>query len=335
MEDNIPTIAKTKQPKIYSQFMHLIQSNTLSHAYLFTGEDGVGQFEIAMAVAMRLFCLNVTNNQPCGKCPECQRIMNFDHPDVVITEPEGLSIKVDQIRHIKSEFSKSAVEGSQKVFIISDADKMTVGAANSLLKFIEEPVGNVVTFLISRNKNLILPTILSRTQVIEFSNLNRKLMIKELQKENILPSQLNLLISLTNSKKEINTWLAQDWFGNVQKQVAKWFSYIINDDRMAFPFIQMSLMPLINSRKQQTVVLSMMVRACQDMLNFKYQIASNENINFPMISDKIKEASSRLKQSDIVKILDTLLGLNMSLTVNVNFQNIIESATLKILDIIN
>lgn len=118
MEHDIVNVAQTKQPAIFTQFMNLVKNNELSHAYLFTGEDGAGQFSVAMGVAMRLFCTNVQNGMPCGKCAECVRIMNYDHPDVVVTKPDGQSIKIDQIRHVKSEFTKSAMEGSKKVFII-------------------------------------------------------------------------------------------------------------------------------------------------------------------------------------------------------------------------
>ncbi len=113
MEQNIVNVAETKQPTIFKQFMNLVKRNELSHAYLFTGEDGAGQFSVAMGVAMRLFCTNVQNGMPCGQCPECRRIMNYDHPDVVMTKPDGLSIKVDQIRHVKSEFTKSAMENQK------------------------------------------------------------------------------------------------------------------------------------------------------------------------------------------------------------------------------
>ena len=105
---------------------------------------------------MRLFCQNPDDQGfPCGVCNECRRIIEKEHPDVVEIEPDGQSIKVDQVRFLKSEFSKSAVEGNQKVFIIFAAETMTTSAANSLLKFIEEPVGNTVAFLITSNRNLI------------------------------------------------------------------------------------------------------------------------------------------------------------------------------------
>lgn len=282
---------------------------------------------------MRLFCTNVQNGMPCGKCSECVRIMNYDHPDVVITKPGGQSIKVDQIRHVKSEFTKSAVEGSKKVFIISEAEKMTTSAANGLLKFIEEPTGNVVSFLISKNRNLVLPTIISRTQVVEFPSLSKKLMVKELQSSGVKPSEVNLMISITNSLDQIKEWLKDDWFASTQKMLEKWFSYLVKGNHMAMPFIQMSLMPLINTKQRQRIVISMMLSLFDDVLEMKYGTLAEDRVKYPAVLEQTRQAASEWNNGQILRMLDELLNMNSSMAVNVNFQNIIESVTLKILEI--
>ncbi|MFT8907650.1 MAG: DNA polymerase III subunit delta' [Lentilactobacillus diolivorans] len=332
MAEEIAKTARVKQPALFKQFMGLVTKNELSHAYLFTGEEGAGQFAVAMGVAMRLFCTNVTEDgYPCGQCPECQRIMNHDHPDVVITEPDGQSIKVDQIRHVKSEFTKSAMEGSKKVFIISDADKMTTGAANSLLKFIEEPTGNVVSFLISKNRNLVLPTIISRTQVVEFPSLSKDLMIGELKKGGVLPSQINLLISMTNSLSEIEGLVKDNWFASVQEVVEKWFVYLVKENLMAMPYIQMALMPLITSKERQRIIISMMISAFNDVLEVKYDTLSQDKIKYPAVIDQTRQAANEWTDKQLLSMLDELLDMNHSMMANVNFQNIVEAATLKVL----
>ncbi len=335
MSDNMVVKAKTNQPQIFKQFMKLVAKNELSHAYLLTGEEGAGQFDVAMGVAMRLFCTNVTSDGfPCGKCAECERIMNRDHPDVIITEPSGLSIKVDQIRHVKSEFTKSAVEGSQKVFIISDADKMTTGAANSLLKFIEEPTGNVVSFLISQNRNLVLPTIVSRTQVVEFPSISKDLMIQQLREAGVLPSQINLLLSMTNSRSEIMQWLADDWFTSLQKAVSKWFTYLVKRDSAAMPYIQMAIMPLVTNRDRQRVILSMMVSIFDETLKAKYGTLQKADVKFPESQAEIQQAANKWTSDQLMGALDELLNTFRSMAVNVSFQNILESTTLRILGMV-
>ena len=333
MAENIVQVAKEKQPQLFKQFMNLVNQDELSHAYLFTGEEGAGQFAVAMGVAMRLFCTNVTNGVPCGKCPECIRIMHYDHPDVVVTKPDGQSIKVDQIRHVKSEFTKSAMEGSKKVFIISDAEKMTTGAANSLLKFIEEPTGNVVSFLISQNRNLVLPTIISRTQVVEFPSLSKPQMVAELQQSGVLSSQVNLLMAITNSRREIDDLLKDNWFGEMQQLISKWFGYLVKGNLMAMPFIQMSIMPIVGNKDRQRVVLTMMINIFDDVLEMKYGTLSDDQSKFPSVNDQMHQAVTEWTSGQLMKMFDELLAMNDQMKVNVNFQNIIESTTLNILKI--
>ncbi|GAY72646.1 DNA polymerase III subunit delta' [Lentilactobacillus kosonis] len=312
--------------------MKTITQKELSHAYLFTGEEGAGEFEVALGIAMRLFCENVKNGYPCGKCNECQRILNFDNPDVVIENTNDRSIKVDQIRRIKDEFSKSAVEGNKKVFIISGADRLTSGAANSLLKFIEEPIGEIVTILITENKNLVLPTILSRTQVIEFPHLNREDILKQLTSIGVPPSSVNLMLSLTNDLTEIKSWLKDNWFENIQVAIGQWFKYIIKGDAMAFPFIQTQLLGIINNRDEQRIVLAIMVQIFREPLMIKF-VGNSIQREFPQLTDSIDTAKDRLSASQLTDSIELLLMMNNSFNSNINFQNILEETTLKLLDI--
>lgn len=210
---------------------------------------------------------------------------------------------------------------------------MTTGAANGLLKFIEEPTGNVVSFLISKNRNLVLPTIISRTQVVEFPSLSKKLMVKELQSSGVKPSEVNLMISITNSLDQIKGWLKDDWFASTQKMLEKWFIYLVKDNSMAMPFVQMSLMPLITNKDRQRIVISMMLSLFDDVLETKYGTLAEERVKYPSILEQTKLAASKWRNDQILKMLDELLDVNKSMAVNVNFQNIIEALTLKILEI--
>ncbi|MCY9807165.1 DNA polymerase III subunit delta' [Lentilactobacillus senioris] len=322
---------QTRQTEIVQQFMNLVANNQLSHAYLFTGEAGAGQLEVAELVAMRLFCKNVQNNLPCGECSECLRILNQEHPDVVMAKPEGLSIKVDQIRFIKSEFSKSAVEGQQKVFIIEAADKMTIGAANSLLKFIEEPAGTVVTFLISPEKQLILPTIVSRTQVVEFKAVANNLLTAKLTQLGVAPSQQSLLLSLTNDLNQIKEWIQDDWFTKIVNQVIKWDEYLISGNPQAFSQIQMKIMPLVSNRDQQQLVFQLIVALWQETLLVKYGQDIKE-VKFQGAKQQLTQAAS-MNTGQLLLGLKEILNMKAMVDVNVSFQNILESTTLNILAI--
>ena len=96
---------------------------------------------------------------PCEECINCKRINHGNHPDIHIVEPDGLSIKKQQIHQLQEEFSKTGVESNQKLYMIYHADKMTVNAANSLLKFLEEPHEQTYAVLITEQPQKMLPTI--------------------------------------------------------------------------------------------------------------------------------------------------------------------------------
>lgn len=119
-------------------------------------------------------------------------IAQGEFSDVKLVEPQGQLIKTDTIRQLTREFSQSSFEGQAQVFIIRDADKMHVNAANSLLKFIEEPQSQIYIFLLTADDSRILPTIKSRAQLFYFPK-NRAYLEDLLQREGLLLSQAKVL----------------------------------------------------------------------------------------------------------------------------------------------
>lgn len=141
-------------------------------SYLFVGPDGVGKAGIAKNFAKALNCLklNVENVEPCEECISCQKINLQIHPDVFFVEPKGpsLSISIDQIRTVKNFANFKPYQARKKVFIINDAHSMKAEASNAFLKTLEEPPKDTIFILIARSKDLLLPTIVSRSLIIKF-----------------------------------------------------------------------------------------------------------------------------------------------------------------------
>ncbi|QOY38292.1 DNA polymerase III subunit delta' [Anaerobacillus isosaccharinicus] len=145
------------QPKVTKLLVNSIQRHRVAHAYLFEGGNGVGKREVSIRFAKSLLCEATT--EPCGECHHCKRIDSRNHPSLYRIRPDGQSIKVDQIRELQKHIQVKSMEGSKRIYIIEHADKMNVQAANSLLKFLEEPKGEVVALLLTERPNKILPTI--------------------------------------------------------------------------------------------------------------------------------------------------------------------------------
>lgn len=151
----------------------LLQMKKLPHALLFSGIDGIGKLLMAKAVAKSLLCQNAQlNNIACNQCISCRMFDEANHPDYYFVEPESKTkklIKIEQIRTMQAQIALSPYLSDKKVVIINDAQYLNDTAGNSLLKTLEEPVGEVFFILITANKEMILPTILSRCMKIYFA----------------------------------------------------------------------------------------------------------------------------------------------------------------------
>lgn len=147
---------------------NIVKSGRIPHAYLFCGAKGTGRTEAALSFSKALNCENVQDGEACGQCISCRKIDSGNHPDVTIIEPDGASTKIDQMRMMIREAAFRSYESPWRVFIITCAETMNQEAANSILKLLEEPPDNCVIILLSTSIRRILPTIISRCQVVEF-----------------------------------------------------------------------------------------------------------------------------------------------------------------------
>lgn len=180
---------KIGQPIAYNIMYNALVNSKLSHAYLFDVKGCFDSFDIIMSFVKAIICNNnYTNNNKCENCNICHRIDDGNYLDVKIIEPDGLWIKKDQLLELQSEFSKEAIEGSKKVYVIKEAEKMNLQTANSILKFLEEPNDNIVAILITNDLNKILPTIVSRCQIIK---------LKKSEDKNLTLDNFNLLLENT------------------------------------------------------------------------------------------------------------------------------------------
>lgn len=147
--------------KIRHHLRESIIKQSISHAYILAGDKGIGKSKIAREFAMELICEKHTG---CGECPACRQFLADAYPDFFYMDAKGKeSIGIDRIReNIVNDVSIRPYHGKVKIYIIDEADKMTVGAQNALLKTIEEPPEYVVILLLVRNMSLLLETIRSR-----------------------------------------------------------------------------------------------------------------------------------------------------------------------------
>jgi DNA polymerase-3 subunit delta' len=159
------------QAQFWQGFSYRIEANTVPHALMLSGVEGIGIERLARAVAHQLLCLSKDSDYPCGVCKGCQLLAAKSHPDFLQLAPskKGGAILVDQIRELCGYLEKTAQQGGWKVALISPAESMNTAASNALLKNLEEPRPNTLVILVSHRLSQVPATVRSRCQIESLS----------------------------------------------------------------------------------------------------------------------------------------------------------------------
>lgn len=184
------------QPRVREFLRASIASGRVSHAYLFTGPAGSNKTAAAYAFAQAILC----KDHGCRTCDDCRRIERRKHPDVHFYTPEGAQgYLIEQIREIVSGVSLAPIRAKGKVYILDRVDLLGVSAANAFLKTLEEPVEGVTFILLGRTREAVLPTIVSRCQVVPFRHIPAREAAGILsQKTGVTPEQARIAIEACN-----------------------------------------------------------------------------------------------------------------------------------------
>ena len=171
--------------------MRSVKAGRIAHAFLLSGPHGVGKKSCAALMAQAILC--TSDEPPCGTCPECKKFMAGLHPDVHIIEPDGSSVKIEQIRELRKQISLKPFSGSRHIVIIHKADRMTAAAQNALLKSLEEPEGGTVFFLVTEQYGSMLQTIVSRCRPLRIFPLDTERCAAALTEKGVLPQKAEKL----------------------------------------------------------------------------------------------------------------------------------------------
>jgi len=183
----------------HQENIHLLQNaisqNQVAHAYLFLGPKGVGKKTTALAFARTLFCSCPTGGDACGYCRFCRQVNERNHPDLHQISPTGSSIKIDQVREIQKKATIKPYQGQRAIFLLEQVETMTSEAANCLLKLLEEPNQEVSFILLSTQPYALLPTVVSRCQILSFRALSTAEITRGL-KQTLNPEEKEIHLAL-------------------------------------------------------------------------------------------------------------------------------------------
>ena len=249
---------------IVEGFSKRAENNSLSHAHLIVGPDGIGK-----SILAKIFSLKILNKS-----------IDRDYVDIVKYKPKKASFGVDEVRAIIEEVNKKPYEGNKKVIIIYEGNKLTVQAQNALLKTIEEPPHYAVILLLTENVNTFLPTILSRCVTLQLKPVAPQLIKKYLMEQLSIPdylAELSASFSQGNVGKAIR-YASSEEFSEIKKDTVHMLKHV--DEMKNYEIVQF-IKSMAEKKKEVYDYLDLMLLWYRDVLMFKVTqdttTASNPN----------------------------------------------------------
>src|SRR3990172_318398 len=175
-----------------------VASGQQRHAYLFTGPRGVGRRTLALRFAQALNCTQpLAPGEPCGTCRACTLIEKMQHPDlaVVQAEEEGSTLKVDQVRELGRSLALAPYQARYRLALLLRFEEAHISAASALLKTLEEPAERVILLVTAESSEALLPTVVSRCEVLRLRPVPYEIVSAGLQARLGLPAERARLLA--------------------------------------------------------------------------------------------------------------------------------------------
>ena len=318
------------QDHIKEHLKSAIESKKVSHAYIIHGEKNAGKEFIAETFAMALECEDESSTEPCMECHSCKQAITRNHPDIItlIHEKPG-TIGVEDIRKsIVSDVSVRPYNGKWKIYLINDAEKMSVQAQNALLKTLEEPPDYVVIMLLTSNISALLPTIISRSTVLNMRPVDDKTVRKYLMERIHVPDyQADICVAFArgNIGKAKHLATSED-FDNIKNDAVRVLKYAHEMEMSEF----VSALNQISAYKINIEdYLDILLIWYRDVLMFK-ATGDLDSLVFKEEIRSIRERAGRSSYEAVERILEAIEKTKVRLKANVNFELAMELLLLAI-----
>ncbi|MCI8664382.1 MAG: DNA polymerase III subunit delta' [Hungatella sp.] len=307
------------QEHIKDHFQKAISNKKISHAYILSGESGMGHKLLAEAFALTLLCES-GRTVPCLTCHSCKQVLSGNHPDLIyVIHEKPASIGVDDIRkQINDTIMIRPYSSEYKIYIVDEAEKMTIQAQNALLKTIEEPPSYVIIILLTTNQNTFLPTILSRCIQLKLKPL----------KDSIIRDYLINKLSVPETKADIYAAFARGNMGRAVKiaqseEFKHMYEELIHVLRNIRDMDISMLLGFIKKMKEDNLDLI----ECLDFMQIWYRDALmfkvTKDANLLIFKDEysaINEMSQKTGYDGFENILEAIDKAKVRLEANVNME---------------
>jgi len=323
----------------------LLQNDTLPHALLFIGIEGVGKQTAAMALAMACNCMDtepkhlsegaktrsdgytasdqITRISPCGRCKSCRKIKSGNHPDIILLKPSGPFIRIDQIRDLCGTLAMKPYEAKLRVVVISDAQAMNPSAGNALLKVLEEPPDRTILILTALQTSDLLPTILSRCQHIRFNPVSRKNLESLLiQRHRANPDQAKTIAIMANGSVSkavsmINSTNMANWINRRIWLINEVESLPVRSMGARMAFAE----KLSKSKEVLTESLEVIKFWFRDLVVCEYHPKKIINRD---LKDRIQRSSEKMKVASLISKIKDIESAQKNIQTNTNLRLTLE-----------
>ena len=301
---------KDTQQVIYNILSNEIKDGKVKHAYLFDVSLSHNSILFVYSFIKSILCPEKKmDNDGCSKCNLCQSIDDRNFPDIITVEPDGTVIKKDQLLELQENFITKSLYNNKKIYIIKYAEDLHPAAANSILKFLEEPEANIVAILLTKNLNNVLPTIVSRCQVLTLLKDNENTSSKERLGQVIFDSEEDYQNFINNDD---NTYV-----DNIVNFIDYYESYgidtILHTSNLWFENF--------SDKKNNMVAYNLMLLYYKDVINYKL----NREIEFFIdYKDSLEKVSNKNTFDTLYKKIHIIVSaldknkLNINLALNLD-----------------
>ena len=296
-----------EQNLVYKTLINSVKNNKLSHAYILETNGYPKSLDLASAFAKYLLCPNnYSNNKKCGKCHQCEIIDKKEFIELKVIEPEGQFIKKSQLEELQEMFSKKSIIGNKKIYIINKADKLNISSSNSLLKFIEEPEEGIIAILVTESINQLLPTIVSRCQILTLKNKKELTGLSTLEK---------IARYLKDNNNDITEYSLNEENKIKLEKVIEFIKYFEENHAATIVYINKLWHDYFKEKDEIFNAFGIMLLFYKDILNIKL------NKKVEIFNDYLEDAKYVEEKNDLKKItskINVIMDLREKIKFNVN-----------------
>lgn len=295
-----------------------LQKNKVPNSMFFCGPRGIGKRDMALVLAKAMNCER-KKDDACEVCTSCKAINAGNFPDVIEISPEKDVIVIDQMRMLRKIANLKPMMGKRRVFVVVDADKMKEEAANSLLKILEEPPLFSYIILVANNPFLIMSTIKSRCQVLNFTPVSKEDIGKILVEKGYEENKARIISLLVHGS--LKQALSLEWEEVQDKRTKAWqlFLSLLRKGKVALFLRNYATSQRAIIRDDWEQILEMLSSFCRDSILIKEKGDSRLLMN-PDYEEEIRKAETMMSLEALMdcltKIDYAIYGLEKNLNVN-------------------